>query len=265
MSPAVQTRLLELNRRFYATVAGEFDRTRQGLPSGMLDLAARLAQHVAAFSAADLAAVPGAESACPVRVLDVGCGNGRFARALAAAGLAGERTRIEYFGVDADAQLLAAAEQTADLAGVTTRFVTLDIADPAWPQLLGAAPFDVVVCLAVLHHFPGYSLRQRLVADLRDLLAPGGMLALSTWQFLTAARLADKQADWAEVGIDPADLEPGDALLPWNQGAHALRYVHQLDLAEVQALAGDALLQVAETFRADGKEGNLNLYALLRP
>jgi hypothetical protein len=45
---------------------------------------------------------------------------------------------------------------------------------------------------------------------------------------------------------------------------HALRYVHQLDLDEVRTLAADAGLRLLDTFRADGKEGNLNLFALLR-
>ncbi len=103
------------------------------------------------------------------------------------------------------------------------------------------------------------------MSDLARLLAPGGVLALSTWQFLSSKRLADKQVDWAQIGVDPADLEAGDALLPWNQGAHALRYVHQLDLEEVQALALGAGLRLIDIFRAEGKEGNLNLYALLRP
>jgi tRNA (uracil-5-)-methyltransferase TRM9 len=102
------------------------------------------------------------------------------------------------------------------------------------------------------------------VSDLAQLLSPGGIIALSTWQFLTSERLANKQIEWMEVGVDPDELEPGDALLPWNQGARALRYVHQLDLAEVEALAHGAGLRLVDTFRADGKEGNLNLYALLR-
>ena len=127
-----------------------------------------------------------------------------------------------------------------------------------------AQPFDAVVCLAVLHHFPGLTLRQRIVADLARLLAEHGILALSTWQFLTSERLAAKQVDWAEFGIDPADVEPGDALLPWNQGVYAVRYVHQLELDEVETLALGAGLRVIDTFRADGKEGNLNLYTLLQ-
>jgi 2-polyprenyl-3-methyl-5-hydroxy-6-metoxy-1,4-benzoquinol methylase len=247
MPSAVQARLLALNRQFYQTVGGEFDRTRQGLPLGMVDLAGRLAARQADSSTARL------------RVLDVGCGNGRLGRALAQAGVA-----CVYTGLDADAQLLAfAQEQTGDLPHVSTHYLQVDLALSGWPAQLGAGDsFDVVACLAVLHHFPGFSLRARIVQELAGLLAPGGVLALSTWQFLSSERLAQKQAEWAAVGVEAGEVELGDALLPWNQGAHALRYVHQLDLPELEILAAAAGLRLHETFRADGKEGNLNLYTL---
>jgi SAM-dependent methyltransferase len=234
----------------------------------MVELAGRLA-----------ARSPG-QKASPLAVLDAGCGNGRLARALAGAGIA-----CHYTGLDADAGLLlAGAEQTQGLPGLSVRFAQVDMARAGWLDELGAqssAPagestgpmaatalqparqvFDVVACLAVLHHFPGLNLRARIVQELASLLAPGGMLALSTWQFLSSERLAQKQVEWDAVGVDIADIEPGDALLPWNQGTHALRYVHQLDLPELQALAAAAGLTLAAAFRADGKEGNLNLYTL---
>ena len=116
----------------------------------------------------------------------------------------------------------------------------------------------------MLHHFPGYALRAAILRSLADLLASDGVLVLSTWQFLASDRLAAKLVPWEEIGLVADQVEPGDALLPWNQGAHAVRYVHQLELAEVEQLAAQAGLAVVETFRADGKEGNLNLYASLR-
>lgn len=242
MRPAVQAQLLDLNRRFYATVAVEFDRTRQGLPEGMLTLAQVLHARLPA----------------PARILDAGCGNGRFARALAQAHVTGA-----YLGIDADARLLdLAATQTTNLPGLACRFAAADLAQPDWTAA-ASAPYDAVACLAVLHHFPGYDLRRRILAELANLLAPGGLLALSTWQFLSVARFVDRSVGWETIGLSETDVEPGDALLTWNQGAHAVRYVHNLDREEVARMAADCGLVIADTFRADGKEGNLNLFATL--
>ena len=243
MPPAVQTQLLDLNRRFYATVAVEFDRTRQGLPEGMLALAQMLHARLPA----------------PARLLDAGCGNGRFARALAQ-----EHVTGAYLGIDADARLLdLAATQTTDLSGLACQFAAGDLALSNW-TVAASAPYDAVVCLAVLHHFPGYDLRRRILTEMASLLAPGGLLALSTWQFFGNPRFDQRLLPWEEVGLTAADVEPGDALLPWNQGEQAVRYVHYLDLVEVERLAADCGLTVIESFRADGKEGNLNLFVVLK-
>ncbi len=243
MHPDVQERLLDLNRQFYAIVADEFDRTRQSLPAGMVTLARQLTTKLPATG----------------RILDVGCGNGRFARALAAAGFCGD-----YTGLDGDVQLLAlATEQTAECTGLSCRFAQVDLALPAWVAAAGDVPYDAVVCLAVLHHFPGYGLRRRLLAEMAGLLAPEGRLALSTWQFLSVGRFVERGVTWESIGLREADVEPGDALLTWNQGAQAVRYVHNLNLTEVTQLAADCRLTIVETFRADGKEGNLNLFAVM--
>jgi SAM-dependent methyltransferase len=281
MSVATQRRLLELNRAFYAQVAGEFDRSRAGLAVGWQELLTFLpaSPYEESTDCADDAdyretlkkSVKSAKSADkllserPLRVLDVGCGNGRFARALE------ELARpVCYVGVDGDKTLLAlAAQQTAGLSYVHPRFVQADLSTAGWDAPLRKQDLcsDLIVCLAVLHHLPGFALRVRLVQALAALLAPcprgTRLLAFSNWQFLATPRLAQKQIDWAEVGLRADDVEPGDALLPWRQGGFAIRYVHQIDEAEMARLAEAADLRVLHTFYADGKEGNLNLYSIL--
>ena len=77
---------------------------------------------------------------------------GVLRRALAQVGVQGH-----YTGVDADERLLAlAAEQTQGLVNLPATLRMADLADADWVQIVAdQRPFDVIVCLAVLHHFPG--------------------------------------------------------------------------------------------------------------
>jgi 2-polyprenyl-3-methyl-5-hydroxy-6-metoxy-1,4-benzoquinol methylase len=128
---------------------------------------------------------------------------------------------------------------------------------------LPGAPFDCAVVLAVLHHIPGYNLRERVLRDVAALLEPHGCLILSTWQFLDSSRMRRKIVDWAGVGIAEEALEPGDYLLDWKRGGSGLRYCHLVDKPEVERLAAESGLRVCETFRAGGREGDLSLFAVL--
>jgi hypothetical protein len=117
----------------------------------------------------------------------------------------------------------------------------------------------------VLHHIPGWHGRRNLLAQLAGLLADDGVLALSTWQFLNEARLRRKVVPWSAAGLAPDQLEPGDYLLDWQRGGAGLRYCHLVDEAELAALAGLAGLQLQAIYYDDGRNKNLNLFAVLRP
>ena len=254
MRESVRQRLLELNRDFYAQVAEPFDATRQQATPG---LAAILPYF--GGDTKDLPGFPKPGRSNRLSVVDVGCGNGRFARLLDEAGIA-----CDYTGVDGSRDLLAlAADATRELANVRCHFVLGDLSDPGWSERSGDGDFDRLLCTATLQHLPGYDLRLAVVREFAHLCR--GTIVLSFWQFLTSERFRARLIDWSAVGLDAADVEAGDALLPWKQGVSATRYVHQVDETELHRLATDAGLTLAHTFRADGKEGNLNLYAILHP
>ena len=91
------------------------------------------------------------------RALDVGCGTGRFARALAARGLTVD-------ALDADPRVIEAAEPAPGV-----RYGVADVTRKPPP----AETYDFISCIASLHHMPFST-----VVSLRDALRPGGVLAV---------------------------------------------------------------------------------------
>jgi SAM-dependent methyltransferase len=248
MKPEIRTALLELNRAFYTRFAGEFARTRRTWPPGF----DRILPHLR----------PAA------RVLDLGCGNGRLLSFLAERGWRGA-----YVGVDASRELLREAAAAADAVQVVaTCLAQADLLSPGWrealdlecgaPAALPPASAEAIACLAVLHHMPGAEQRAAFLAEAAALLAPGGKLIVSTWQFMTSERLRERVLPWETVGLHADDVEPEDYLVAWGAGAAGQRYCALIGAPALDDLAAKAGLARGETFYADGHEGNLNLYGV---
>ena len=107
--------------------------------------------------------------------LDVGCGTGRFARRLAQRGL-------EVDAVDRSAEVLAAARGAPAPPAGRVRYLRADVTRMRLP----AGRYDLIACLASLHHLPFAT-----VAALRRALAPGGvLLVLGCYRQRTAADYA---------------------------------------------------------------------------
>jgi tRNA (uracil-5-)-methyltransferase TRM9 len=239
MDETTRSALADLNRAFYAEFSGDFARTRRGWPLGF----ERILPHLR--SAAN--------------VLDVGCGNGRLLNFLTVHGWHGR-----YLGVDSSAGLIAAAEQNRELRPAEASFRLVDLLSPHWAMTpAGFAP-DAIACLAVLHHIPGAAHRARLVAECADLLKPGGILIISVWQFLSTPRLRARVLPWSKVGLKDEDVDPGDYLLSWGEGAIGHRYCAAIAEETLCELAQQVGLATVETFYADGHEGKLGLYGVFR-
>ena len=233
MDAETADKLMELNRQFYQTFGAEFSATRGRLQPGVRRVLDNL---------------DGSE-----RILDLGCGNGNFARELATRGQRGT-----YRGLDFSLPLLQAAE--SGLEGFSATFRQSDITSLGWDSALDASSFDLVFAFAVLHHIPGEEVRLRLLQKIHRLLKPGGRFVLSNWQFLNSDRLKARIQDWEKAGLAPAQVDEGDYLLDWRAGGSGLRYVHHYSEAELNALATTTQFQVIESFHSDGQNHKLGLY-----
>ena len=255
MNVATQRALLELNRRFYARYAASFSASRERPWHGW----ERLLDHLAAARRGAL------------RVLDVGCGNGRFATFLAAR----RPEKIFYLGVDSSPQLLAEARRRLSHlvaeGRLELRLLELEVtADEAVQQLagsrLGRARLQLITLFGVLHHIPGRAGRARLLARLALHLAAPGLLAVSLWCFDRQRRISDKILPWEEYNrrapepIDLVQLERGDHLLTWAGERDTPRYCHLADEEEIAGLITAVGLPCRARFAADGPGGDHNLY-----
>jgi len=234
--------LLAVNRRFYQERASEFSRSRERPWSGWGEILAR--------AGALLPERP--------RVLDVGCGNGRFARFLQ------ERLgrAFDYCGVDESPLGLAEARRRLPIREGTV-FVEADVLEGPLPE----GEFDLVVLFGVLHHVPGRENRLRLLTRLSTLLAQGGLLAFSVWSFDRYERFLRKIVRWDEfsartgIEIDLSDLEPGDHILTWGGTPPAYRYCHAMSDEEEERLAAALALDLVAKFDAVAEP---NRYDVLR-
>ena len=242
-----------INRAFYRNLADEFSVTRDAPWPGWLRVLSAIERH------------------CPVAeidVLDIGCGNGRFACFLAD-NLPKRRDRLRYLGVDSSPAMLERAGASA-LPLAATEYHLWDFVEDPLGDRLGSRDFSLVVLFGVLHHVPGFARRRELVADAARLLRPGGLLVFTSWQFEMFERFSSKAISWeefnrtAELPIDVNELDPGDRLLPWGDSGRVVRFCHFADGEETKQLASGLPLELALTYEADGREGNLNRYFIFR-
>lgn len=203
-------------------------------------------------------------------VLDVGCGNLRFARFLRdKAGI----VPAKYFAVDNCKPLVENGE--ADTHVSELAFIELDVIksllDNTLSSRLIVPSCDLVVAFGFLHHVPGAQKRTQLLRTLLDKTKPGGFVYVSFWQFMNSQKLAAKAQETTAqglraLGIDASELEEYDYLIGWQDKANTWRYCHHFSQEELDELLGSlgSDVRVCAQFSADGKDNNLNRYVILQ-
>ena len=151
------------------------------------------------------------------RILDAGCGMGRFAEIVAAAG-------AEVHAVDLSAAVDAAHDNLDGRGNIT--FYQADILNLPFAE----GTFDYIYSIGVLHHTPN---TRRAFQRLAPLLRPGGRIAI--WVYSTKLRLMIG----SEIIRPLTSRLPKPLLLELCRIAKPLYHVHRLP---VVGLATSALL-----------------------
>jgi SAM-dependent methyltransferase len=249
MDHETQRLLGEINQRFYAERAVDFSATRDHFWPGWERL---------------LPLLPQPAEGRGLRVLDVGCGNGRFGRFLHEHGVATER----YVGLDASPTLLEHAR--ASLPAQACELVQVDLLGSQSEDALPRGPFELVVAFGLLHHVPAYASRRALLRRMLGRTAQDGLLVCTFWRFGDARRFASRHVPWQDYNdvarepIDTSQLEEGDHLLGFGPSHGPPRYCHHCDDAEIDSLLEESDLEILARFDADGRSGDLNHYAVMQ-
>jgi SAM-dependent methyltransferase len=155
-------------------------------------------------------------------VLDVGCGNGGYERAMVAAGHTGRRV-----GVDLSAGMLA-------LVGNAGRVQADAMALP-----FAAGAFDVVLAPHMLYHVADVA---SAAGELRRVLRPGGVMVAVTNSVSSLAELRAMVED--AVGGGWRMVRPADATFSMERGAGPLRRafstVERVDVPPGRLVVDDA-------------------------
>lgn len=228
--------LLKKTKEDYNLIAEDFSRTRSFVPE---ELEKWIFQYIFAGE----------------KVLDWGCGNGRFYEIF-------EKEGVDYFGIDVSEKLIKIAKNQYPRA----KFQVAPAFNLPFPNNF----FDKILSIAVFHHIPSEEFRLKCLKEAKRILKPEGLLILMVWNLNPFKMLLIGKRERALsffkfsilkiLGRSKLDLK--DFFIPWQNICQ--RYIHCFSKNELKKLVEKSGLKIKDTgvFRSSkAKETNLYLIA----
>ncbi|MCD6233205.1 class I SAM-dependent methyltransferase [bacterium] len=173
------------------------------------------------------------------KVLDLGCGNGRFYSLLKTKG-------IDYIGVDVSEELVKIARKRYSGAN-------FQVAD-ALNLPFSDNYFNKVYSIALLHHIPSEKMRLKFLRETRRVLMEGGLFILTVWQIREKKSIA--LIFKSIIARLQGRLDLKDSLRFW--GKKAMIYFHSFSRRELKKLAERSGFKILNIGFVRNKQGNRN-------
>ncbi|MDD4409041.1 MAG: methyltransferase domain-containing protein [Candidatus Pacebacteria bacterium] len=182
------------------------------------------------------------------KVLDIGCGNGRFFESFT-------KNDVNYIGIDNSRNLLRIAKDDYPMGS----FVLASALNIPFEENI----FDDVYSIAVLHHMPTREMRIRFIEEAKRVLKKGGNLVLTVWDMSEKREQGEKKGLFNIFSLFAQRLDSGDMFIPWY-GAQDC-YFYSFRMEELVALVEECGLRVIEKGEIlIGKKPYNNLYVVAK-
>jgi tRNA (uracil-5-)-methyltransferase TRM9 len=244
-----ERKLINLNKAFYDNISQHWNNDPNYYWRGWYNLLPYLQSKI--------------ETKGAIRILDLGCGNGRFLSFLEAN--FANYNNISYTGIDnADFKKI----DKSLYPNISSDFLDRDLLEVDW-RLEGK--YDIVVAFGIIHHIPGERLLISFFNNLQKVLETDGLSVVTTWQYMRLERLQKRLIVGPErvellknLDIGENELRMGDNFLDWIKGNYGIRFSHYFEEAEVRRILPNFDLTVLEVFLEDDRERNRNQYFVLK-
>ncbi len=176
-------------------------------------------------------------------VLDMGCGNGRFAPLAVAC-------EASYVGLDYSRGLITEAERKFP----EQAFTVGDATSLPFPD----SSFDIVFSFAVIHHIPSKAMRKQFIAEAFRALRPGGKFIFTAWDLWSPQYMGKIVVSALSSLLGKDNLDMGDVMLTFGKQKHP-RYVHACTVREMCLLLTACGFRIISSERIARKSGQKNI------